>query len=461
MTTVVRRGRRSIQLLLALVVASTFLSPARPGHTQAAPAGLGGYRGSAAASGMHVRYNAGDILPLPPPVDIGAPDALATIASGPQTYARASVLDPGDLLSNPDAILALGSPDYPAGTLPPYPFRITATSSLGAPTAESNPGPGLHARVNADEGGSGARATMPALDAPAVARIGSMTARTTTRTDGSSVTVDARSDISGINVLGMITIDSVLTELSATSDGNETTLAGGTRVVGAEVFGLPVTIDADGIHQAPGSPTLLQGLFGQLTGSLNDLLASVGIRITLAGPVELSGGKAGQLGSDGLRIDFELSETTFPALAALIDSIPPLENPIPGTPSIEDILAAARARHLVAIELGRGLVSLEARPPASFAPLAPAPPSPTLPPVTSGPLPDLGLPPAAIVPTPPVAERPPALIADVPEVPAGAGVGALVLLALLAHPFIGQLLARGCAAVLAAGRSESCSWEER
>jgi hypothetical protein len=40
-------------------------------------------------------------------------------------------------------------------------------------------------------------------------------------------------------------------------------------------------------------------------------------------------------------------------------------------------------------------------------------------------------------------------------------VGALVLLALLAHPFIGQLLARGCAAVLAPGRSESCSWEER
>jgi hypothetical protein len=447
--------------VLATIVASTFLAPAAPGETQEAPAGLGGYRGSAAASGLHARYNLGDILPLPPPVDIGAPDALATIASGPQTFARASVLDPGDLLANPDAILTLGSPDYPSGSVPPYPFRITATSGLGAPTAESNPGPGLHARVNADESGSGARATMPALDAPAVARIGSMTATATTHTDGTTVTVDARSDVNGVNILGLITIDSVVTDLSATSDGSETTFAGGTQVVGAEVLGLPVTIDEDGIHQAPGSPTLLQGLFGPLTGSLNDLLAGVGIRITLAGPVELSGGRSGQLGSDGLRVDFELSETTYPALAALIDAVPPLENPIPGAPSIEDILFFARARHLTSIEFGRGLVALDARPSASFAPLPPipTPPAPTLPPVLSG-IPDLALPPAAPVPAPPVAE-PPALIADVPELPAGAGVGALVLLALLAHPFIGRLLARGCAAVLAPGRSESCSWEER
>jgi hypothetical protein len=460
-STLLRRGRRTIQLLLAVVVASSFLGPALPGDTEEAPAGLGGYRGSAAASGLHARYNLGDILPLPPPVDIGAPDALSTISSGPQTFARASVLDPGDLLSNPDALLVLASPDYPAGTVPAYPFRITATSGLGAPTAESNPGPGLQARVNADDTGSGARATMPALDAPAVARIGSMTARTTTRTDGSSVMVDARSDISGINVLGLVTIDSVVTELSATSDGNETTFTGGTRVVGAEVLGSPVTIDADGVHQAPGSPTLLHGLLGQLTGPLNDLLAGVGIRITLAGPVELSGGRAGQLGSDGLRIDFELSETTVPALAALIDAVPPLENPIPGAPSIEDILFFARARHLVSIELGRGLVALEARPSASFAPVTPIPTprAPTLPPVLSG-LPDLVLPPAAPITTPPVAQ-PPALIADVPELPPGSSVGALVLLALLAHPFIGQLLARGCAAVLAPGRSESCSWEER
>lgn len=302
---------------------------------------------------------------------------------------------------------------------------------------------------------------MPALDAPAVARIGSMTARTTTHTDGTTVTVDARSDVNGINILGVITIDSVVTDLSATSDGNETTFTGGTRVVGAEVLGLPVTIDQDGIHQAPGSPTLLQGLFGPTTSSVNDLLAGVGLRITLAGPVELSGGRAGQLGSDGLRIDFELSETTYPALAALIDAVPPLDNPVPGAPSIEDVLAAARARHLVSMELGRGLVSLEARPPASFAPFVPLPAPPTRPPVTSGAPFDFASPPAAPVPTSPVPERPPALIADVPELPAGAGVGALVLLALLAHPFIGQLLARACAAVLAPGGSESCSWEER
>ena len=38
---------------------------------------------------------------------------------------------------------------------------------------------------------------------------------------------------------------------------------------------------------------------------------------------------------------------------------------------------------------------------------------------------------------------------------------AVVLLALLASPFIGELLARLGAGVLAADRSEPCSWEER
>jgi hypothetical protein len=456
-----RRGRRTVRVVLGLLVAGTLLGPARAGDAETAPADLGGFQGTAAASGLHALYNPSGLLPIPPPVDIGAPDALATIASGPQTFARASVLDPGDLLANPDAFLALASAGYPAGTLPAYPFRVSASSGVGAPSAESNPGPGLNSRVSVDNGGSTAQATMPAVDAPAVATVGSMTAKTTTRTDGPTVTVTARSQVSGINVLGLVTIDSVVTDLTATSDGNTTKFTGGTKVVGASVLGQPVSIDADGVHQAPGSAPALQGVISSLTGSLNDILRNVGMRITVAGPVEVSGGAAGQRATDGLRIDLEFSPTTFPQLAALIKALPPIDNPLPGTPSIEDVLAATQARHLASIELGRGLVALEARPAVAFTP----PTSPTTPsggaelPAYTPVSPGFGLPSMPVTGTP-LAPGPPVRTSDTSDVPTGVGVGSLVLLALLASPFIGELLARFGTAVLAADRSESCSWEE-
>jgi hypothetical protein len=369
------------------------------------------------------------------------------------------VLDPGDLLANPDAILAVASAAYPAGTLPPYPFRISAQSGIGEPTVESNPGPGLHAQVSVTEEGSAAKATLPAADAPAIATVGSLAAETSTRTDGSTVTVTSRSQVAGFNLLGMVTIDSVVTDLTATSDGTETTFTGGTEVLGASVFGVPVTIDADGIDVAPGTPPLLAGVLGPLTRNLNDVLASLGIRITVAGPVEVSGATAGQRGSDGLRIDLELSASTVPGLLHLLDALPPIENPLPGAPSIEDVLVVARTRHLASIQLGRGLVSLAARPGVSFDPTTPTTGGPTFPGVGSTP-PTFGVPSTPLSPPPP-APTAPVDASDATPISAGVGVGGLVLLALLASPFAGDLLGRLSTAVLAAGGATSCSWEER
>jgi hypothetical protein len=458
-----RRTLRAVRIGLVLVVAGTFLgttTPVRAADDEpAADVTLAGYQGTAAASGLHAFYNPSGLLPLPPPVDIGAPDALATIASGPATFARAGVVDPGDLLANPDAVLALLSADYPAGTVPPFPYRIQASSGVGAPTAESNPAPGLNARVTADTSGSSAKATMPALDTPAIATVGSLAALATTTIDDTSVTVHARSQLGGINILGLVTIDALVTDLTATSDGGDATFTGGTTITGASVLGQAVTIDADGVHAAPGTPPLLGGVLTPLVGGLNDILKAVGLNVTLAGPVTQDGKTSGQLASAGLRIGLDLSPDTIPVLRMLIDAIPPIENPLPGAPSIEDVLAAAQARNLGAVELGRGVVTLSAR--SAGATDLPAPDlsgdSGTSFPSTSG---DFALPGGSAVPTVGGGSQPVGTTEEA-ELPVGAGVGALLLLVLFLQPFLGERIAWISSAVLAADRPDTCTWEER
>ena len=176
------RGARRSASSSASSSPATLVGPATVGRAQEAPGGARRHPGHAARRpGSTSRTTPTALLPLPPLVDIGAPDALATIASGPATFARASVLDPGDILANPGAVLRRAEPGRPRH--PAYPFRITANSGT-APSAESNPGPGLSARVTATDEGSTAEATASAFDAPAVATVGSLTAKATTATDG-------------------------------------------------------------------------------------------------------------------------------------------------------------------------------------------------------------------------------------------------------------------------------------
>jgi hypothetical protein len=287
-----------------------------------------------------------------------------------------------------------------------------------------------------------------------------MLAEATTNTDGSTVTVHAYSEITDIRILSILRIGSLVTDLYATSSGGETELSGGTTVTNASIMGQPVTIDVDGIHAPDGGPPILGGLLGSLLGPLDDLLGRLGITVTLAGPNELSGGGAGRLATNGLRVAVELSPDTLPALVALIDALPPLENPIPGTPSIEDLLAIASARHLVAVELGRGVVSLQARPAQALGPGT----TPTVPPSSGAGFPSTS--PSFSVPdttgpqsTPSTAA--PDDAASTTAVPEGVGVGALVLLALLSVPFIGDRIARISTAVLATDGATTCTWEER
>jgi hypothetical protein len=443
---------------LGLVAAATLLGTgpgARPADAQApAPTRtLVGIQGSAAATVLRAMYNPEGLLPVGTILELGIPDALATISSGPTTFARAAAADPGDLLANPDALLQASG--QAPGTLPAWPFRISATSSVGEPTAELSPAPGIDTRVSADATGSFAQATMPAFTAPAILTAGSAASTATTTTDGATVTVIARSELTGIDLLGLLHIESVVTELTAVTDGAATTTSGGTVVTGTTLAGQPVTIDSEGISGTqPG------------IAAANDALEALGIRVTAASPPPGGEPVAGQLTSAGLRIDFELSQETFPIIGEILDVIPPLPPIAPGAPSGDDVLAAARARNLVSLGIGGASVSLSARTPtprtAPVAPGAPAAPAATPTPAP----PSEALRPSAVAspPSPPSLAAAAPIASDAAPVSApvnglAQGIGALAVLALLVQPFVGDKLAKAAALLTDDGPADSCPRE--
>ena len=462
------RPRTLLRVALAVTASACLLgggpsSTATPASAQTVPS-LGGLQGRAAASGFYTIYSPEGLLPISPLAEVGAPDSLATISSGPTTFARASVADPGDIIANPGAVLELADPAFPGESIPAYPYRVSATSGVGEPKASASPAPGLDASVEVTPTGSKATASLPQNGDPALATIGSVHTSATTSTTGDTATLTSKTVVSDFSLLGVVTIDSIVTDLTATSDGTKTTVEGGTTVSGAAVMGQAVTIDSKGVHATPdgGTPTTLLPLPDIGAQGVDDVLKSAGIRITVSEPVEQEGETSGRLASSGLRIDLELSGSAIPGFSALADALPPLESPIPGAPSPEDLLVAAQANHLEAIELGRGVVALTARPAVSFEPL-PFPDAPPLPSTPVAAAPSLvGAPTADPVAS---ADAPGGDTSDpVPTTPAGvtlaSGIGALAALALVAQPFLGRGLARVPAALLGTASPDHCPWEE-
>jgi hypothetical protein len=444
------------RVALALVAGATLVhsGPARAQDDAAAASTLGGFEGTAAASGLRVVYNPQGILPIPPPIDLSAPDALATIAAGVSTFARAAVADPGDLLANPDPLFVNASPSYPAGSIPPWPLRISASNGSGAPAVRLTPAPGLEASVAADDAGSSADASTPRISAPAIATVGTARSHATTHTDGSTVTLVAESSLSDFDLLGLLTIDGVSTSLTVTSDGVKTTTSGGTVITGASALGQPVTVDADGIHPQKGA----RGVQSAAVTAVNEALKTLGLRVTVASPIQQESPQAGQLISAGLRVDLEVSEDTYPQIGDLLDQLPPLPTLIPGAPGLDDIVALARARHLVTIGIGQAEVSLGAR---ALEPVTELP-AYDLAELPSGPPGSLAFDPGS-VPTVPTVERSQPIDSKRPEeAPSpgfAEGIGLVAVLGLLLQPVLADRISRGAAALLASDAHDACPRE--
>lgn len=171
------------------------------------------------------------------------------VITGPNSSALASMQWPGQFLGNLGSLIqAFGGPPE-AGNLN-YPVRAEASSS-GTRRAEDN-----GAVAEAEDGAARATARVDGFDDGAdFLSFGD--ARTVSRSalEGPLATTTTSATVTDI-VLGggAITIDSVVTRASVSTDGVQGVATGETTVTGLEVGGQPATVDENGVRFA-GSET--------------------------------------------------------------------------------------------------------------------------------------------------------------------------------------------------------------
>jgi hypothetical protein len=466
--------------VLGVVLASVGLSGS-PGAQAQEPsdpsAAFGGFDASARANGLQLTYDVENVFPLPSPLfQASVPESRTTLQSGPAATALGSIAYPGNVLANLPAIVAQGGGGEAGQLVPGYPVVSRAEHPGGPPEARQTVG-AANSEARANETFAQAVTTMGGGDLPAFVRIGAVTTSARTGFVDGKIESRSRVEVTAVDLLfGLLHIDSIVTDLVATTDGATSASDGGTTFSGITFLGLPATLGPDGLvvgePSAPANPgpltPLVEGV-GDLTpvadglrdaaeplnqalrdvlGSTNatvaDLLEASGIRIRTLEPFESVQGPSAERTANGVVIDITYDGRGDNPLAQLVAAIPSDQLPgegIPGFPvntSPQALVNLLKETHVTGLALAYGNVNVDATPAFEFdAPDFDAPdlsspiggaggplatpgfstPSPQLPPGGPGTGPgDLG-------------------VDGTPAAAAGAGAGAAaVLLALLSSP---------------------------
>lgn len=486
--TVSRRRRR-----LALLVGSASLlglGGTLPAHAQDAPAGqsgeelFGAYQLEARGLGVQGTYEIEGLLPGGSAVlDLTLPETVANFSSGPSGYGLASLAYPGGIIANFGSLMAQsGAP----GEFPDYPIKAEAFYPAGPTDADASQPGGTIQKVVSTDRGVDAIASFPAIDAPPVVSVGSLSSASRGAIEGDLAISRTRVVLGNVRILGgLITIDSLVTDLVAAHDGVTGSTAGGTTATGVRFLGLDATLTGDGLIlkeappvEGPAAPLggvlapaagplsgltgpvqdQLSAVLGQAVPQVDDVLARAGIRVDILDPhdEQVDSGAATRITS-GLSVTMSYKGREQQALVDLINSIPPELKPNIGP--IPNPVTFLAENHITGVALA----------PASVSSLA-TPPFPELdfsvPDFSSGVLPfdpgssSFGTPgfstPAAPLPAPSADSSTHPDTQPVSAALGGALPAMLVALALLASPFFGMGSARMADAVLAPVSSTSC-----
>ncbi|MGV3759734.1 MAG: choice-of-anchor P family protein [Actinomycetota bacterium] len=487
---VVRR-RRQLALLLAL----TSLLGLGPGPRVAAQDAEGGsgptgeelfgvYQLEARGVGVQGRYELEGILPGGAPLlDLTLPETATRFSNGPLGYGLAGLAYPGPLLADLGVLMAqtgAGSED----SVPPWPIKAEAFYPTGPTEVDESQGPAVQ-RVRSGDLGVQAEGIFPEVAAAPLIEVGSISAASRSSIEGELAVSRTRIELGDISILtGLVTIDTLVTDLVAAHDGQGGSTSGGTVASGVRLLGLAAELDGDGLRLAEspsddpaggplgalGAPLgealgpvqeALAPVLDQVRPQVDDLLAQAGLTISIMEPTEeqADSGAATRI-SSGLSLRFRYEGKAQTELRQLIDAIPPELRPSLGP--VPNPITFLVENHVQELNLAPGTVTALASPPF---PTFEGPALPPLPPVDVPPLggaPSLGDPGFAtpVAPLPPGGSSPGGGGSGVPVEPVanaldGAVPAILVALALVASPLFGLGSSRLADNVLAAS-SAAC-----
>lgn len=364
-----RDRRRSLALLLG---ASALLGAGGgPALAQDAPTEqtgeelFGSYELEARGQGVQGYYEVEGILPGGSPIfDFGMPEALARFGSGPIGYGLASLAYPGGLLVNLGSLVEQ-SGGGSAQDVPAYPIKEEAFYPTGPTEAGSSQPGGPTQKITTGDLGVEVLASFPASGPNPAITVGSIETSARSAIEAGKAVSRSRVVAGDIDILGgLITIESVVTDLVSAHDGELGSTAGGTTVSGVRFLGLAASLDEEGLRLDEAPPTsgpaeplgglltpvvpgvdealtpvqeALEEALGQANPQLDEVLATAGIDLDVASPEEQVAQTGGAtLVSSGLTFRFRYAGREQDAMLDLIESIPselkpsvgPIPNPI-------------------------------------------------------------------------------------------------------------------------------------
>lgn len=388
------QGRHTVRrpfLLLAATAALLGLGGVAGVQAQdAAPTGealFGSYDLEARGLGVQTRYEIEGLLPGGAPVlDLTLPETLARFSSGPTGYGLASLAYPGGIIVNLPSLVEQSGQD--PSSIPNYPVKAEAFFPAGPIDAHSQAIGDQQVHTTAL--GVDALGTFPGIDAEPVITVQSVVSASRSAIEDGKAVSRTRVVLSGVKVLGgVITIDSLVTDLVAAHDGTAGSAAGGTNATGVHFLGLAASLTGDGLvleeappAAGPGAPLggvlnpildplspltgpvqdLLKDVVQQAVPSLDGVLAGAGIDLGLlgGGVVETESGSSA-FRSSGLSLTMSYKGKEQTQLGELIQSIPPELRPNVGP--LPNPIAFLTENHITGLTLGYGTVSALASPP--------------------------------------------------------------------------------------------------
>jgi hypothetical protein len=389
--------------------------------------GFSSYTLAVDSSGIHVLADS-IAAPLHPLVTLDAPWAQTSFQPGPLGYALGSIVWPGGTDANLGTLVqVLGIPTNALTQALNDPVRAEAHNGEKPIVDTTYPGVVMSAAVGPYTSDAAARLATPAANKVLDVSAASTTAATRLLT-AERASASGTADLEDISIGGgLIHIGSIVTQVTAATEGTTTSVHRATKVLDATVAGIPVSITRSGIEVAANKLGALAAPAEALVGKL---LQGLGLSIDIPPPTRT--GKRGNL--------------TFVTSALEVRRV-------------SNALSSATAT----IDLGRVEVQADAVKSLPFSePTAPSPPASTSATTTTPGTDAMSLPPLGTS-TAPQSDNPP-VIADTQPVAASlpaltaAMSGWWVVLVLALAGGLGFVLLRRVPAAL--GGARSCPDEE-